>query len=107
MTRDARVARVTVNGDPLPPRYDLRRLGQGFEWGRPSPGSSQLALAMLCDYYQHAAKLSVKGAEKNALRIYHDFKFRVLAEERADEWEITSMQITSILQTITETRVWP
>jgi hypothetical protein len=38
---------VTVDGSPLDPRYDLRRLSQsGFEWGYGGAGPMQLALAV-------------------------------------------------------------
>jgi hypothetical protein len=47
-----------VDGQPLPPRYDLRdypqlfrtrAAGSMFSWGDASPGSGQLALALLAD----------------------------------------------------------
>ena len=42
---------VTVDGKPLPPRYDLKRLSPaGFEWTYEGAAPAQLALALLADH---------------------------------------------------------
>ena len=56
---------VTVDGRPLPPRYDLRHLSKtGFEWGFDGPAPAQLALALLADHL---------GDGEQALRFYRAF----------------------------------
>ena len=43
---------VTVDGKPLPPRYDLKRLSPaGFEWTYEGAGPAQLSLALLADHF--------------------------------------------------------
>lgn len=66
---------------PLPPRHDLRNHSpDGFSWGYGGSGPAQLALALLAKLY---------GAQK-ALRLYHDFKFRVIAGLPQDgDWTLT------------------
>ncbi len=49
--RDLQGAQVTVNGAPLPPRFDVRVFNRtGFEWTYAGPGPQQLALALLADH---------------------------------------------------------
>src|SRR5436305_8690385 len=44
-------AGVTVDGQPLSPRYDLKRLSApGFEWTYEGAGPAQLALALVADH---------------------------------------------------------
>ena len=53
---------VTVDGSPLDPRYDLRRLSQsGFEWGYGGAGPMQLALAILADHFGGDGSRALNG----------------------------------------------
>ena len=49
--RTLRGIRVTVDGAPLPQRWDLHCFSKtGFEWTYAGPGPRQLALALLADH---------------------------------------------------------
>ena len=59
----------------LPPRLDLRNHSPGgYSWGCDWPGSSQLALAILCDVYD----------DKKAIRLYQQFKMNLIARQNRD-----------------------
>ena len=86
---------VTVDGAPLDPRYELRRLSQsGFEWGYNGAGPMQLALAILADYYPDG------GAR--ALRDYRRYCELVVAELDAEEWTIDGRHIDDVLTEVTD-----
>jgi hypothetical protein len=75
---------VTVNGQPLDARLDLRDFhASGFEWGYEGSGPSQLALAILAD---HAGPEAALGG-------YRDFMKNVIAEIEDDEWHMTGDDI--------------
>ena len=75
---------VTVDGEPLPPRYDLKRLSPaGFEWTYEGAGPAQLALALLADHF---------GDDSRALALYEDF-MRAVVAELDNSWELTSAEI--------------
>jgi hypothetical protein len=94
-TREGEQVRVSVDGQPLDPRLDLRDFhASGFEWGYEGSGPSQLALAILAD---HA------GAE-SALRNYRNFVQVFIAEIDGDSWRLTSDEID---QRISETAIVP
>ena len=79
---------VTVNGNPLPPRYDLKRLSAtGFEWTYEGDGPAQLALALLADHL---------GDDNKALTLYERFMRRVVAE-LDNSWELNSADIDAAL----------
>jgi hypothetical protein len=79
---------VTVDGNPLPPRYDLKRLSStGFEWTYEGAGPAQLALALLSNHL---------GDDARALRLYQPFMQRVVAE-LDNSWELTSTDIDAVL----------
>ena len=81
-------AEVTVDGRPLPPRYDLKRLSAtGFEWTYEGAGPAQLALALLADHL---------GDDAQALALYEPFMVRVVAE-LDNSWELTSADIDAAL----------
>lgn len=87
--RIAGEATVTVNGQPLNPRFDLRNHSPtGFEWGYGGSGPAQLALAILADYF---------ADDDEALHVYQDFKFAVIAGIQDDEWRLTTEQIDAAL----------
>jgi hypothetical protein len=79
---------VTVDGKPLPPRYDLRRLSPaGFEWTYEGAGPAQLALALLADHL---------GDDTRALALYEAFMREVVAE-LDNSWELSSADIDAAL----------
>ncbi|HYU12759.1 MAG TPA: DUF6166 domain-containing protein [Stellaceae bacterium] len=81
-------ALVTVDGRPLPTRYDLKRLSStGFEWTYEGAGPAQLALALLADHL---------GDDAQALALCEPFMQRVVAE-LDNSWELTSAEIDAAL----------
>jgi hypothetical protein len=81
-------ALVTVDGQPLPPRYDLKRLSPaGFEWTYEGAGPAQLALALLADHL---------GDDQAALRHYEHFMREVVAA-LDNAWRLTSQDIDAAL----------
>jgi uncharacterized protein (DUF2249 family) len=81
-------ALVTVDGQPLPPRYDLKRLSPaGFEWTYEGAGPAQLALALLADHL---------GDDQAALREYERFMREVVAN-LDNAWRLTSKDIDAAL----------
>lgn len=82
---------VTVEGRPLDPRYDLKRLSPaGFEWTYEGAGPAQLALALLADHL---------GNDAEALRLYEPFMRAVIAD-LDNSWELSSADIDAALQVI-------
>lgn len=87
-SRSLEGAIVTVDGKPLPPRYDLRRLSKaGFEWTYEGAGPAQLALALLTDHL---------GDDQAALRDYERFMREVVAS-LDNAWRLTSDDIDAAL----------
>ena len=79
---------VTVDGEPLDPRYDLRQLSAtGFEWTYEGAGPTQLALALLADHL---------GDDARALQLYERFMRHIVAE-LDNSWELTSADIDAAL----------
>ena len=79
---------VTVDGEKLAPRHDLRRLSAtGFEWTYEGAGPAQLALALLADHL---------GDDARALALYDPFMRKVVAE-LDNSWELTSADIDAAL----------
>ena len=75
---------VTVDGQPLDPRTDLKNIcDDGFEWGFEGAASEQLALAILADHL---------GDDAAALSLYPAFT-REIAANFANEWEMTSADV--------------
>ncbi len=75
---------VTVDGQALDPRRDLRDFrASGFEWGYQGSGPSQLSLAILADH----------ADAQTALGNYRQFVQVVIAEIEADSWSLTSEEI--------------
>ena len=73
---------VTVDGQPLDPRFDLAMHSPtGFAWGYGGSGPAQLAIALLADAV----------GPGDAERFYHDFKWQVVCGWPIDEaWSITA-----------------
>src|SRR5947199_10656219 len=79
---------VTVDGKPLPPRYDLKRLSAtGFESTYEGAGPAQLALALLADHL---------GDDAQALALYEPFMTRLVAE-LGNCWDLASAEIDGAL----------
>jgi hypothetical protein len=79
---------VTVDGKPLPPRFDLRTLSKaGFEWTYEGAGPAQLALALLADHL---------GDDGEALRRYERFMREVVAQ-LDNAWRLNSSDIDAAL----------
>ena len=79
---------VTVEGRPLDPRYDLKRLSPtGFEWTYEGAGPAQLALALLADHL---------GDDARALSLYEAF-MRAVVAELDNSWELSSADIDAAL----------
>jgi len=86
-------AEVTVDGKPLDPRFDLKRLSPtGFEWTYEGNGPAQLALALLAEHL---------GDDARALRLYQPF-MRAVVAELDNSWELTSAEIDAALKGIGE-----
>ena len=82
-------AEVTVDGQPLDPRFDLKRLSPtGFEWTYEGNGPAQLALALLADHL---------GDDTQALALYEYF-MRVVVADLDNSWELTSAEIDAALK---------
>ena len=92
-TRKGEVTTVTVDGQTLNPRLDLRALSEdGFEWGYVGSGPYQLALAVL------ACELG----EKRALGNYRSFCENTIARLKTDHWVLEGDQIELSLQGVVE-----
>lgn len=82
---------VTVDGKPLPPRYDLKKLSPaGFEWTYEGAGPSQLALALLADHL---------GDDQKALQ-HHEAFMRAVIVDLDNAWRLTSSDIDDALKGI-------
>ena len=85
---------VTVNGEPLEPRLDLRTFSdQGFEWGYDGAGPRQLALAIVADHFTET---------ETALRHHEKFLLNFVAGWRDDYWTLTSNDVDSALKDVVE-----
>jgi len=82
-------AEVTVDGRPLSPRYDLKRLSPtGFEWTYEGAGPAQLALALLADHL---------GDDRRAVELHDPFMREVVAY-LDNSWQLTSADIDEALR---------
>ncbi|HVC54160.1 MAG TPA: DUF6166 domain-containing protein [Stellaceae bacterium] len=84
-------AQVTVDGETLDPRFDLKRLSPtGFEWTYEGAGPAQLALALLADHL---------GDDQQALALYERF-MRAVVADLDNSWELSSADIDAALAAI-------
>ena len=84
-------AQVTVDGETLDPRFDLKRLSPtGFEWTYEGAGPAQLALALLADHL---------GDDRLALALYERF-MRAVVADLDNSWELSSADIDAALLAI-------
>ena len=80
---------VTVDGEPLDPRLDMRRYSEnGFEWTYEGPESRQLALAILADHL---------GDANRALSLVEPFMREVVANFD-NTWEMTGDDVTAAIE---------
>jgi hypothetical protein len=84
---------VTVNGEPLDPRFDLARFAAGFEWGYDGTGPRQLALALLADHTGQGEK-AVSGCRALVQALVETWE--------TDTWTITGDDIDKSLQGFTQ-----
>ena len=81
---------VTTDGQPLNPRFDLRKHSPGgFEWGYGGSGPAQLALAILADHLEN---------DGIAEDLYQRFKWAVVANLPHSRWRLTSDEIDKVLK---------
>lgn len=83
--------KVTVDGKPLDQRLDIQRFTpNGFEWSYEGPEPRQLALAILADHLDDAAK---------AKALVEPFMTAIVANF-GNDWEMTSADIDAALAAI-------
>jgi hypothetical protein len=82
---------VTVDGQPLPYRTDLKRIVEDFEWSYEGDAPNQLALALLADHLGDQPALAL-----------HDAFMRTVVANFSNEWEMTSEDLDTALRTITD-----
>lgn len=83
---------VTVDGEPLDDRLDLRNHSPtGFEWGYCGSGPAQLALAILA---HHCDSID------DALDLYQRFKWTVIAGLPRIGWSLNTRQIDEAIERI-------
>ncbi len=93
--REGERVTVTVDGQPLDPRVDIRDFqAAGFEWGYQGSGPSQLALAILAEH----------AGPQAALGTYRNFVQAIIAEIDTDSWRLTSEEFD---QRIAQTTIVP
>lgn len=81
-------AQVTVDGQPLDPRFDVKTFSpMGFEWTYEGDAPRQLALALLCDHL---------GDPGRALALTEFFMRNVVAQ-LDNAWMLTSEEIEAAL----------
>ena len=81
---------VTVDGEPLDPRHEVRAVPMAeFEWGYKGGGPGRLAFAILAHHFGDSGK---------ALVSYKNFRDNVIAELVGEEWALDSTQIDSFLK---------
>lgn len=80
---------VTVDGQKLDERYDIRRFTRyGFEWTYEGESPQQLALAILADHL---------GDAPRALKLSDGFMRRMVANFDND-WKLTGAEIDQAIQ---------
>jgi hypothetical protein len=88
---------VEVDGQPLPPRYDLRDYrwvsrthgpASMFAWGDASPKSAQLALALLADCW---------GDDSTALKLHATFCLRFIERLPQSRWRLLEERLRTMI----------
>ena len=87
---------VTVDGEPLDQRLDIRRYSEnGFEWTYEGAASRQLALAILADHLG-------AGEDARALTLVEPFMRDVVANFD-NTWEMTSDDVAAAIESFAST----
>jgi hypothetical protein len=82
---------VTVNGQALAERYELKRFTKnGFEWAYEGDSPQQLALAILADHL---------GDDARAVRLSEPF-MKAMVANLDNDWELSGAEIDAALQEI-------
>lgn len=82
---------VTVDGQPLNPRYDLKTFSRtGFEWTYEGDGPRQLALAILADHLNDPTR---------ALALTEPF-MRAVTAELDNAWRLTTPEIDEAIRSL-------
>jgi hypothetical protein len=81
---------VTVDGEALDKRHDLKRFSREFEWTYEGDGPRQLALAILADHLRDDAR---------ALQLTEAF-MRTIVAELDNAWALTSDEIDAALKSL-------
>jgi len=85
----------------LDPAYQLAvHSPTGMEWGYGGSGPAQLALAILFDHLKDEPGRTKYYAETKALRLYQEFKFRVIAKLPMDYWRLTTLDVEDAIKQI-------
>ncbi len=88
---------VTVNGVHLDTRRDLLHGAFEFDAGPLGiGGQSQLAVALLADHFRRCG-VRKAVADRCALRLFREFRKKVIEPIDADEFTLTSEQIADVL----------
>jgi hypothetical protein len=92
------MAVITVNGESLPPRTDLRDISpSGFAWGHSGGGAAQLALAILAHYFPACAGIESPISDELATGLYTRYKRDVIATLPGNTFEISSDAVAAWL----------
>ena len=87
---------VTVDGEPLDQRLDIRRYSEnGFEWTYEGAASRQLGLAILADHLG-------AGEDARALTLVEPFMRDVVANFD-NTWEMTSDDVAAAIESFAST----
>ena len=81
---------VCSNDGPKDLPHICRHSPDGFQWGYGGSGPSDLALAIMADYFGRQGVVKPLG---EATGCYQDFKWDFIAKIREDGWSITEQQI--------------
>ncbi len=82
---------VTVDGKPLPERYDIKQFTDlGFEWTYEGASPQQLALAILADHLDDPEE-SLKSSAAF---------MKAVISELSNEWQLSSADIDEALKKI-------
>ncbi|MGE5610095.1 MAG: DUF6166 domain-containing protein [Bacillota bacterium] len=90
---------VKVDGRLLQPRLDLHTYTfQGFDWGGDGAGETQLAMAILADYYGRW------GLEHCALSLAEDFRDLVVCWLAYASWSLAEQEVAAAVREILRER---
>jgi hypothetical protein len=82
---------VTVDGQPLPEHYEVKRFTKfGFEWTYEGDSPQQLALAILVDYL---------GDNDRAIRLSEPFMKQIVANLDND-WQLGGTEVDAAIRAI-------